>query len=366
MAVPTIFVLYLCSVTAPTPLTVANPPNPWHSTEVDWLGEPPDASLQVFEERAKSIVSISESPDLGRMASINPYRGCFHGCAYCYARPSHQYLGFGAGTDFERKIVVKVNAVELLRDELERTRWRGDAIVLSGNTDCYQPLEVSYRLTRGLLQVAAEYKNPVRIITKSALVRRDADILGALAREAEVGVTVSIPFADDQMARLIEPWAAKPSLRFEAVRALVDAGVPVGVNLAPIIPGLNDDDIPELLERAHAAGATRAGLIPVRLPAEVAPVFMARLHAAVPLRAAKVESALRQIRGGKLYDARFGKRMTGEGPRWAAVRALFDAHKRKLGLGGHDGEDAFEPRNVAPATSTFRRPRAQLTLFPGD
>lgn len=353
----------------PPALSVANPPNPWHSTDVDWLGEPPDATLQVFEERARSIVSVSASPDLGRMASINPYRGCYHGCAYCYARPSHQYWGFGAGTDFERKLIVKVNAVELLRAELERPRWTGETITLSGNTDCYQPLESSYRLTRGLLEVCLAYRNPVSIITKSALVRRDVELLAALARDAHAWVTVSIPFADDAMARAIEPWAARPSARFDAVRALASAGVPVGVNIAPVIPGLNDDDIPELLERAHAAGATRAALIALRLPNEVEGVFLDRLRAALPLRAGKVESALKQIRGGKLYDPRFGHRMRGAGPRWDAVQALFDAQVKKLGLG--DGEttadgDVFGPRpggRDAPTETTFRRPRAQLALF---
>ncbi|MCA9525823.1 MAG: urease subunit gamma [Myxococcales bacterium] len=238
-------------------LAVQNPPNPWASTDVEWIGPPPTAKLQIYVDQTREILARNDSPDLPFTWSVNPYRGCFHGCAYCYARPTHQYLGFGAGTDFDRKIVVKTNIAERLRAELSKPSWQGDAIAFSGNTDCYQPLEASLRLTRGCLEVCAEYKNPVYIITKSKLVRRDAALLGRLARETDARVAVSIPFADDDDARLLEPFASPPSKRFETLRVLRDAGVPTTVSLAPTIPGLNDAQIPEILERA------REGSIPM-------------------------------------------------------------------------------------------------------
>lgn len=256
--------LYVRSV--PAPKYVDNPPNPWSTTEVEWLGEPPTAPLRVYEEEAKSIVSRNDSPDIGMSCSINPYRGCFHACAYCYARPSHQYLGFGAGTDFDRKIVVKTNAPPLLRKAFESRNWVGETCVFSGNTDCYQPLEATYQLTRKCLEVCLAFRNPMYVITKGALVRRDLDLLAKLAVSARAGVTLSIPFARDDMARAIEPHASAPTVRFETLRQLVDAGVETSVNIAPVIPGLNDADIPEILERAHAVGVRRAALLPVRLP----------------------------------------------------------------------------------------------------
>ena len=203
------------------PRPVSNPPNPWQSVHAEWLGEPPEAALEIYEEEARSIVAENESPDVGFRFSVNPYRGCFHACAYCYARPTHQYLGWGAGTDFDRKIVVKVNAPELLRRELTRKSWKGDTIVFSGVTDCYQPAEAVYGLTRRCLEVCREFRNPVGIVTKGALVRRDVDVLSALAREAEVVVYVSIPFADD---------AHRPRDRAQrepALAAVRDARVPL-------------------------------------------------------------------------------------------------------------------------------------------
>jgi DNA repair photolyase len=353
-----ICVLYACSV---RPLAVWNPPNPWSKAEVEWLEPPPEAPLQTFEEDARSILSRNESPDVPMKWSLNPYRGCVHGCAYCYARPTHQYLGFGAGSDFDRKIVVKRNAVELLRATFDKRGWEGESITFSGNTDCYQPLEASYRLTRRCLELCLEYRNPASVITKSALVRRDVELLAALARAARASVTISIPFADDAMARAIEPYASAPSARFETIRLLTDAGIPTSVNVAPVIPGLNDPQIGEILERAAAAGATGAGLQPVRLAAEVLPVFFERLQQAYPQRAAKIESAIRQVRGGKLNLSEFGKRMSGEGPRWRAVEGFFRVQAARLGL------DRFDPERQASAceveTKTFRRPNAQGELF---
>lgn len=342
------------------PRPVSNPPNPWHTAHVDWLGEPPPARLEVFEEEAKSILSENDSPDIGFRYSLNPYRGCYHGCAYCYARPSHQYLGYGAGTDFDRKLVAKTNAPELLRAAFLRPSWRGEWVALSGNTDCYQPLEAAYGLTRRCLEVFLEFRNPVGVITKGALIRRDADLLAELARVARATVTISIPFADDETGRKVEPYASKSSERFAAMRALADAGVPVGINIAPVIPGLSDSDIPELLERARDAGARRAHIQMLRLPAEVLPVFDERMAAAFPEeRKRKIDSALVAIRGGggKRNESRFGARMTGVGPRWAVLEALFQQHARRLGL--HHDDRWCEPAD------TFRRPPPrQTTLFP--
>jgi DNA repair photolyase len=335
---------------------VSNPPNPWSSTHVEWIGEPPEAKLEVYEEEAKHLIAENDSPDVGFRFGINPYRGCGHACAYCFARPSHQYLGFGAGTDFERRIVVKVNAPEALRRDFLRPSWKGELVALSGNTDCYQPLEASYRLTRGCLEVFREFRNPVVIITKGLLVRRDVDVLSDLAKVARVSVHVSIPFLDDAMAKALEPGAAAPVRRFEAMKTLADAGVPVGISLAPVIPGMNDPHIPELLQRAKDAGATSAFYTLLRLPAEVLPVFTERMKAAFPDRLAKVVSQVKDVRGGRMYNAAFGERMHGRGPRWDAIVDLFRVHAKRLGL-DRDVPDVL-PRG------TFRRPPESLPLFP--
>ncbi len=336
---------------------VDNPPNPFASAELlyDQDDAPPPAELEVFEERCTETIASNDSPDVGFRHGVNPYRGCFHACAYCYARPSHQYLGFGAGTDFDRKIVVKVNVAERLRAAFDRPSWRGETLAFSGNTDCYQPIEATYGLTRACLEVCAEYRNPVGVITKSVLVRRDRDVLARLAQEARCRVMLSIPFARDEDAKRIEPFASPPSKRFETLRILREAGVPVGVGVAPILPGLNDDQVPEILERAAEAGADTAFKILLRLPAEVLPVFTSRLEEAVPLRAKKVKHAILEMRGGTMNDPRFGSRMRGSGPRWALVEALFDKTCARLGL--NTARDEAEP------PTTFRRPSAQLGLF---
>ena len=336
---------------------VDNPPNPWSSTHVEWLEAPPAATLSVYEEEARSVLSENDSPDLPFRFSVNPYRGCLHACAYCYARPSHQYLGFGAGSDFDRKIVVKKNAPDVLRRELERPSWAGDTIMFSGNTDCYQPLEASYTLTRRCLEVCLEFRNPVSLVTKSALVRRDVELLAALATRARATVNLSVAFARDEVARKIEPYASRPSNRFEVMRRLADAGVPTGVLVAPIIPGLNDSDVPELLERARDAGASWAGMTLLRLPAEVLPVFDARLEEAFPERAQKVRNAVMEVRGGKMNESAFGARFEGRGPRWIAIERMFEVHARRLGL------TTGERLAVAAGATTFRRPSAQQELF---
>jgi DNA repair photolyase len=264
----------------------------------------------------------------------------------CFARPTHEYLGLGAGTDFERKITVKPDAPRLLREAFERKSWQGELIVFSGVTDCYQPLEASYRLTRGCLEVCAEYRNPVGIITKAPLIERDLDVLQELARAARVGVTVSIPIWNREHAHAIEPYVATPQRRMQTVARLAAAGLDVGVNVAPIIPGLSDADIPQILEAAHAAGARRAGYVFLRLPGSVATVFEERIRLSLPLRADRVLNRVREARGGKLYDSRWGVRGRGEGTYAEATRALFDHTARRLGMNqechGPGGGDTFQ------------------------
>ena len=475
---------------------VSNPPNPWASSHVEWLEEPPEAQLEVHEELARSILAENDSPDVGFRWSLNPYRGCFHACAYClsgdtpilmsdgrqrplrdlragdevygtldcgggvrdmvrtrvlahwstekpgvritlasgkqlvasadhrfltqdgwahvglldtvharlvgpsgsddslrvvsvepfglampmfdimtgtgdfiadgvishncYARPSHQWLGFGAGSDFERKIVVKTNAAEVLRATFMKPSWKGELIAFSGDTDCYQPLEASYELTRRCLEVCAEFRNPVGLITKSAVIRRDVELLARMAREARLRVTLSIPFARDDVARKIEPGASSPSRRFDTLRILSDAGIRTGVAIAPVIPGLNDPDIPEILERAHAAGARSAFMIMVRLPGEVLPVFRERINAELPPeRVRKIEHAIEELRGGggRMNESRFGARFRGQGERWRAIETLFELNRRRLGF------DTEHMEGASDAPTTFVRPTRQLGLF---
>lgn len=313
---------------------IDNPPNPYLAQHAEWLEPPPAARLQVFEETAASLLTRNDSPDIPFTWSVNPYRGCQHACAYCYARPYHEYLGYGAGTDFDTKIVVKINAPELLEREISRARWSGECINFSGITDCYQPLEASYQITRRCLEVCLARRNPAAIITKSFLVVRDIDLLVELNRQAGAFVYVSIPFADHDPSKLIEPQAPPPARRFEAVRRLSAAGIPVGVMMAPIIPGLNDRDIARVLQSAADAGAQSAGFTALRLAGSVKDVFLSRLHEAFPLRADRVIHGIRDMRGGALNDSRFGARMRGEGPYWESVRALFQLHKKRLGLDG--------------------------------
>ncbi|MBI3291277.1 MAG: PA0069 family radical SAM protein, partial [Elusimicrobia bacterium] len=311
---------------------VENPPNPYESTWREYLEPPPLARLEVFEERARSILSRNNSPDLSFRWSLNPYRGCFHGCAYCYARPTHEYLGFGAGTDFDTKIVVKMNAPELLRQAFERPSWQGELIVFSGDTDCYQPVEAVYRLTQQCLEVCVEFCNPVAIITKSYLILRDVELLQELVRRASLHVTLSIAFRDDATAKLVEPQAASISRRFDALKRLSHAGIPTSILVAPIIPGLNDSHIPDILERAKDCGAVSAGYVPLRLPGNVKTVFLDRIRQAFPLRAKKIERQIRETRDGKLYNSNFFERYHGQGKIWEATEVLFQLHQRRLGL----------------------------------
>ena len=335
---------------------VTNPPNPWLSTHPEWIGEPPTARLEVFEEtETRSIITSNNSPDIPFDYSVNCYRGCPHACTYCFSRPTHEYLGYGAGTDFETKIVAKVNAPRLLREELTRRRWRGDPLVFSFTSDPYIPLEANYRLTRQCLEVCLDFRNPVSVITKSALVRRDAELLAALVREAEASVFFTIPFIDHESTRALEPLAPYPEARFAAMKALVEAGVPVGIGIAPVIPGLNDSQIPELLKRAREAGARQAFMNLLRLPGNVAPYFETRLREAMPLRADRILNRLREVRGGQLNNSSFGERMRGKGAYWDMIVASFELHCRRLGF--NQPATSTEPRH------TFRRPSAQSSLF---
>ena len=343
------------------PKPIDNPPNRFDSTMVEWDDgdEPrPLSPVRVYEDATRKILATNDSPDLGFRWSVNPYRGCQHACAYCYARPSHEYLGFGAGTDFETQIVLKPDAPALLREAFDKPSWQGELVVFSGVTDCYQPLEARWRLTRGCLEVCAEYRNPVGIVTKGVLVERDLDVLTDLARNAQASVSISIPFWDKEKARAIEPTVATPERRMRTVETLAKAGIPVGVNVAPIIPGLNDMEIPDILAAAAGAGAVRAAMTMVRLAGSVLPVFEQRLTEAFPLRAEHVLHRIRDVRGGKLNDSRFGSRMEGEGEYAKAVHALFEAHARRAGLDVSWGHE--------DAPSTFRRPARgpQLSLFP--
>ena len=335
-------------------LLLENPGNRFARFHVEYDEGAPEAALEIYDDQSQSILSENDSPDLPFRFSVNPYRGCLHGCAYCYARPTHEYLGFGAGSDFERKLVVKRRAPELLAAAFERKSWRGELVVFSGNTDCYQPLEKSLELTRGCLAVCARYRNPVHIITKSALVERDLDLLTQLAAEAHAGVTISIPFLSADVARAIEPYAPPPARRIEAVRRLASAGLNVSVNVAPLIPGLNDRDVVPILEAVHEAGAKGAGIVPLRLPGSAAQVFADRLREALPLSAEKVLTRVREMRDGKRNDSRFGSRMEGRGRYIETVLELFEITVRRLGM---------ERREAAPHAVTFRRPGPQLELF---
>ena len=331
----------------PEPRRVWNPPNPYLTEQRELLGEPPAAELEVYEDESRSILSRNDSPDLGFRWSLNPYRGCFHACAYCYARPTHEYFGFGAGTDFERKIFVKRKAPVLLEAAFRRPSWKGELVVFSGVTDCYQPLEAAWKLTRECLSVCLDFRNPVAIVTKSALIRRDADVLAALVREAQVSVALSIPFLDEQTARIMEPGAPTIRRRFETMAILAGAGVPVGIGIAPIIPGLNDAEIPGLLKEAKRCGARFAFRTLLRLPGSVKEVFFHRLKEALPLRAARIEHGIREMRAGALYDSRFGYRHRGEGAYWEVIDQTWELWTRRLGF-DRDGE--------AVPVSTFRRP----------
>ena len=334
---------------------ISNPPNPFESQHRDLLEPAGAAKLTLYTDDSREILSRNDSPDLPFRWSVNPYRGCFHACAYCYARPSHEYWGFGAGTDFESKIVVKEDAPRLLRRAFDKPSWQGELIVFSGNTDCYQPVEAEYGLTRACLEVCADYRNPVGIITKGSLILRDLDVLVRLQREASVLVYFSIPFSSDDIARKVEPHVPSITKRFAAMRALSDAGIPTGISIAPVIPGLNDDDIPELLDRAYRAGARMAAYSLLRLSGSLEAVFLERIREAFPERIGKITNRLREVRGGTLTESRFFNRQAGQGPYWQLIEQLFVLAKRRAG---------FTEDDMSAIPRTFRRPGVeQVMLF---
>jgi DNA repair photolyase len=317
--------------------SASNPKNRFESIET--VPEPPQDSdaisspqTEFFPDRSRSIIAYNDSPDVGFDASINPYRGCEHGCVYCYARPTHEYLGFSSGLDFETKIMVKEDAPELLRKELSSRNWTPQLVALSGNTDCYQPIEKTKQLTRRCLEVFLEFRNPVVIITKNFLVTRDVDILAELARYDCVGVTVSLTTLDHKLSSLLEPRASRPARRLAAIKRLAEAGVPVGYLQAPMIPGLTDSEAPALGAAAAKAGATFSGYVALRLPFAVKSLFEDWLEQNYPEKKNKVLGRVREIRGGKLNDPNFTSRMRGEGIYAEQMAKLFQLARKKSGI----------------------------------
>jgi DNA repair photolyase len=344
-----------------------NPHNRFHHQVVSYDdGEAPPASrVTTIDDQSRSILASNDSPDVGFRWSVNPYRGCQHACAYCYARPSHEYLDLGAGTDFDTKIVVKREAPALLRAAFDKPSWQGELVMFSGVTDCYQPVEAELGLTRGCLEVCLAYKNPVSVISKSALVERDLDLFLALNEQARFGISVSLAFSDNATSRAIEPWVPSPDRRFKLIETLAKAGVPVGVMCAPIIPGVNDSQMVTVLERAAAAGARWAGWVLLRLPGAVAQVFEERIRGVMPLAADKILHRIRETRGGeKLYDARFGTRGRGEGVYAEMIKTMFETTVARLGLNQRTRDKSMFEDDAAPTTfQRPARPTAQLSLF---
>ncbi|WP_280551975.1 PA0069 family radical SAM protein [Halomonas sp. 25-S5] len=324
-----------------------------------WQEESPTSlATEVREERTRSALSWNSSPDLPFDRSINPYRGCEHGCIYCFARPSHAYWDLSPGLDFETRLIARTGLVERLREELCRPGHQCRSINLAGNTDAYQPLEARYTTTHAILSLLLECRHPVTLVTKGGLILRDLDLLRALARQRLVRVMVSLTSLDTELKRTLEPRAASPSTRLRVIRTLADAGIPVGALVSPVIPGLTDHELERLLEAAADAGATTAGWMLLRLPREVAPLFESWLETHYPERASKVMSLIRQYRGGADYDSRFGKRMRGEGVFAELLEQRFRKACRRFGLNDPAAEAAQRLD-----TSAFRPPHAQGDLF---
>jgi len=324
-------------------------------TELDEAPAP--LRTHVTPERAKTIISRNDSPDVGFDRSINPYRGCEHGCIYCYARPSHAYVGLSPGLDFESRIFFKPEAGRLLARELSRPSYQPGVIHIGGNTDPYQPQERRLRVTRGVIETLERFAHPFSIITKSALILRDLDVIGPMGAAGLVRAAVSVTTLDRALARAMEPRAATPEKRLAAIRGLAGAGCPVAVMFAPVIPGLNDHELEAVLERAAEAGASAAGYVVLRLPLEIKDLFREWLEAARPDRAARVMSLVRQMRHGKDYDVRWGERMKGDGPIAEIIGARFAAAKRRYGL-----DKPRAPLDLAQF-KVPRAPTAQLDLF---
>ncbi|HET6272579.1 MAG TPA: PA0069 family radical SAM protein [Bacteroidota bacterium] len=339
-----------------------NTPNRFESTnlepldvDIDYDDETPPVPTTFYVDSSKSILAKNDSPDLPFTYSINPYRGCEHGCIYCYARPSHEYLGFSAGLDFETKITVKMDAPLLLEETLNKKLWEPQMVAFSGNTDCYQPVERKLTLTRQCLKVFLKVRNPVGLITKNALVLRDIDILQEMARLNIVHVMLSITTLDANLARRMEPRTSAPLQRLKAMETLAKAGIVVGVNAAPIIPGLTDEEIPGILRVAAEHGATSAGYILLRLPGAVEPLFLDWLRRELPDRAGKIINRIRDTRQGELSDAKFGSRMAGTGEIARTINELFKLNAQKYNLA---------KRWSGLSTKHFRRPAdGQMEMF---
>ena len=342
-----------------------NPKNrfegPEYVADGDWLDmlddDEPGPRTQFLRDHTRGIIARNDSPDIPFETSVNVYRGCEHGCIYCFARPTHEYLGFSAGLDFETRILVKHDAPELLRKELASRRWEPQPIAMSGVTDPYQPAERRFEITRRCLEVLAEFRNPVAIVTKNHLVTRDIDLLGELASHQAASVNISITSLNEKLQRVMEPRASTPARRLEAVRKLSAAGIPVRVLVAPVVPGLTDHEMPAILAAAADAGASAASYIPLRLPHGLKGLFEDWLQTHFPDRKDKVLNRIREMRGGKLYDSEWGTRMRGEGVFADQYDTMFGALTRKLGLVRHF---------PALSAAAFRRPhdpRGQMGLF---
>ena len=322
----------------------------------DWYDEVPKPQVtEIRTELAKTVISRNQSPDLPFDRSINPYRGCEHGCIYCYARPSHAYWDLSPGLDFETKLIAKTNAAEVLEEELSRKNYVCAPINLGANTDPYQPIERQQRLTRQILEVLLRYRHPVTIVTKGSLILRDLDLLAELARQNLVAVMISLTTLDDELKRILEPRAAAPSARLRAIRVMREQGIPLGVLCSPMIPMINDRELEALLEAARDAGAQSASYMLLRLPHEVGPLFEEWLGAHYPQRANHVMSLIRQVRGGEIYDSRFGHRFRGEGPFADLLAKRFEVALRRLGL-NRRGSFNLDCTAFAP-------PRSQMSLF---
>ncbi|HEV3205027.1 MAG TPA: PA0069 family radical SAM protein [Gemmataceae bacterium] len=316
--------------------------------------EQPAPATQFLKDTSRSIIAYNDSPDVGFSASVNPYRGCEHGCIYCYARPTHEYFGFSPGLDFETKIMVKEDAPELLRKELSSPKWQPQVVAISGVTDPYQPVERRLQLTRRCLQVFAEFRNPVGIVTKNHLVTRDIDVLMELARHEAAGVFLSVTTLDGELARLLEPRATQPEGRLEAIETLTRAGIPTGVMVAPVIPGLTDHEMPAIIAAAARAGARFAGFVTLRLPLGVGPLFEDWLTKHYPDRKDKVLNGIRAIRAGKLNDSNFGTRMRGQGPMAEILADMFHLACKKAGIDG---------RHPSLSSAAFRHPAGNQPLL---
>lgn len=323
--------------------------------EIDWDEGDRPVKTVFYKDSSKSILAKNDSPDVPFTYSVNPYRGCEHGCIYCYARPSHEYLGFSAGVDFESKILVKHDAPQLLEEAFRKKSWRPQVIAFSGNTDCYQPIEHRLQITRHCLEVFVKFRNPVGIITKNSLIRRDLDLLKELATLNLASVTISITSLKKDLVRVMEPRTSTPTQRLETVELLASNGIPVTALIAPIIPGLTDEEMPAILKESASRGARFAGYTVLRLPGAVEPLFLDWLERKLPDRARKIRNRTRDVHNGNLSDARWGKRMSGEGEFARTIQQLFKLNCEKSGLNKTEFEFSLDH---------FRRePKGQMEIF---